>query len=71
MATRAEILASLLVELNRFDEQLGFLVRANRQHIAATGALITDSFDQFASVGSPGQRRNGTFLPSRAPSRRR
>jgi hypothetical protein len=62
MATRAEILVSLLMELNRFDEQLGALVRANRQHIAATGGLIADSFEQIAEPG-PRRRHNHSFMP--------
>ena len=67
MAARSEILVSLLVELDRFDEKLGVLVRANRERIALTEAFVGDIFEQFAT-GSPSRRRNGTFMPS--PSRR-
>ena len=70
MATQAEILVSLLMELNRFDERLGRLVRANRQHIAATGGLIADSFEQIAEAGSR-HRQNHGYMPPLAPSRHR
>jgi hypothetical protein len=70
MATRAEILVSLLFEMNRFDDRLGALVRANRRHIATTGGRIAESFEQFASSGSPGRRRYGNFLAPPPPARR-
>lgn len=71
MATRAEILGALLFELNRFDEHLGILLRANRRQIVATEARIGDSFEHIASSDIARRRLNGVALPPRAPSRHR
>jgi hypothetical protein len=70
MATQAEILISLLSELNRFDEHVGVLVRANRGRIALTGGRIADSFEPFAAIGSP-RRRHTSFLQTPSRSRHR
>lgn len=68
MGTHADILTSLLMELNRFDQRLGHIVRANRDQIAATNERIADSFEQIASRERPRLRVNGSFL-SLPPSR--
>ena len=69
MATHAEILISLLSELNRFDAQLGHLLRTNRAHVVSTNERIADSFEQIANCDERARRRlNSSFLP---PPRRR
>ena len=70
-ATRAEILESLLEQLDRFDEEAASLLRSNRQHIAVTARHVADSFAQMGDLrerGSRWLRDNHSFLP-RSPHR--
>ena len=49
-ATRAQILESLLHQLNDFDDYVGNLLRAHRQHIAVSAEHVADSHAQMERI---------------------
>jgi hypothetical protein len=56
-ATRAEVLVSLLQQLNHFDEKVGFLLRSNRHHIVMSAKRVADSQAQMERTEMRAQRR--------------
>ena len=56
-ATRAEVLVSLLQQLNHFDEHVGYLLRSNRRHIVLTAKRVADSQAQMERADMRARRR--------------
>ena len=66
MGAHADILRSLLVELDRFDQQVEAITAGNNERITLTGEYIRDSAAQIAKRDYRPDwtvlRRNRSFL---------
>jgi hypothetical protein len=55
-ATRVEMLAVLVQQLNHYDEKVGYLLRSNRKHIVVTEARIAASYAHIEKSDKRGAR---------------